>query len=179
MRFVSKVLFTMATIVLALPASAAQEVSVSDLIENGQEFADEEVVVSGELVGDYGFRSDGWMWTQLNSDAYSSNPLRESGSPEGGNVGIGVRMPADMATGLDSPGGYRQRGPLVTMTGVWRYHDEARQGESYFEAAALIVVKDGRQLTQDPTWLTILVGAGLILISAVLWRKGSRRSWSL
>lgn len=174
MRVGTTALFTMATIVLALPASAAQEVSVSDLIENGQEFADEEVVVSGELVGDYGFRSDGWMWTQLNSDAYSSNPLRESGSPEGGNVGVGVRMPADLASGLDPPGGYRQRGPLVTMTGVWRYHDEGRQGESYFEAEALIVVKDGRPLTQDPNWVTILLGAGLVLVATVVWRRGMR-----
>ena len=23
---------------------------------------------------------------------------------------------------LVSPGGYRQRGPLVTMTGIWEYH---------------------------------------------------------
>jgi hypothetical protein len=173
-RFLTKVLFTLAILVLGLPASAAREVSVSELIENGREFADEEVVVSGELVGDYGFRADGWMWTQLNSDVYSSKPLRESGSPEGGNVGIGVRMPVDMASGLDSPGGYRQRGPLVTMTGVWRFHDEARQGESYFEAAALIVVRDGRQLTQDPNWLTILLGAGLILTSTVVWRRGLR-----
>jgi hypothetical protein len=82
------------------------------------EFADEDGVVSGELVGDYGFRADGWMWTQLNSDVYSSKPLRESGSLEGGNVAIGVRIPVDMASGLDSPGSYRQRGPLVTMTGV-------------------------------------------------------------
>lgn len=175
MRVITIALVTMATIVLALPASAAQEVSVSDLIENGQEFADEEVVVSGELVGDYGFRPDGWMWTQLNSDAYSSNPLRESGSPEGGNVGIGVRMPADMASGLDSPGGYRQRGPLVTVTGVWKYHDQERQGESYLEAASLVVVKEGRQLTQDANWLTILLGAGLVLISAAVWRQGLGR----
>jgi hypothetical protein len=60
------------------------------------------------------------------------------------------------------------------MTGVWRFHDEARQGESYFEAAALIVVRDGRQLTQDPNWLTILLGAGLILTSTVVWRRGMR-----
>lgn len=165
----------MAITVLALPASAAQEVTVSDLIENGRDFDGEEVVVSGELVGDYGFRSDGWMWTQLNSDVYSSNPLRESGSPEGGNVGIGVRMPTDMASGLDSPGGYRQRGPLVTMTGIWKYHDEARQGESYFEAQALIVVKDGRVLTQDPNWLTILLGAGLVLVSTAVWRSGQKK----
>jgi hypothetical protein len=60
------------------------------------------------------------------------------------------------------------------MTGVWRFHDEARQGESYFEAAALIVVRDGRQLTQDQNWLTILLGAGLILTSTVVWRRGLR-----
>ena len=94
-------------------------------------------------------------------------------------MGIGVRMPVEMAIGLDSPGGYRQRGPVVTMTGIWKYHDEARQGESYFEAVALVIVEEGRPITQDVSWTTILAGPGLVLISAVLWRTGSRSSWRL
>jgi len=179
-RAVTVALFTLASLITALPASAAEEVSLSDLIERGQEFAGQEVVVSGELIGDYGFRSDGWMWTQLNSDVYSSDPLRESAAPpEGGNVGIGIRMPVDMAIGLDSPGGYRQRGPIVSMVGVWKYHDEARQGESYFEATSLVVVEGGRPLTQDANWATILAGAGLVVVATVMWwrsRPGRRGS---
>lgn len=48
------------------------------------------VTVQGELIGDYGrdpvrhtrsrgFRSDGWMWTQLNGDPCVTDPIGEGG----------------------------------------------------------------------------------------------------
>ena len=133
------------------------------------ELSEREVVVEGELVGDYGFRGDGSMWTQLNGDAYVDAPIREGGLPVGGNVGIGVRMPAEMAQALDPPGGYRNRGPVVALTGIWKYHDPGRQGESYLEVQTLEVVEAGRQLNEEPSWTVIILGVLLLASAAAVW----------
>lgn len=147
------------------PASAAEEVSVPEVLELGAELAGEEVTVEGELVGDYGFRDDDSMWTQLNGDAYVDQPLREGGLPVGANVGIAVRMPAELAGALEPPGGYRNRGPVVRVTGIWKYHDPARQGESYLEVQSLTVTEPGRQLDEETNWTAIIFGT-LLLIGA-------------
>lgn len=155
---------------IPVPASAAEEVSASELIEMSSEFAGSEVAVVGELVGDYGFRNDGWMWTQLNDDQYVDQPLLEGGTPVSGNVGIGVRMPAEMARGLDEPGGYRLRGPVVRATGIWKYHDPERPGESYLDVQSLEVVEPGRQLRNEKSNWTA-AGFGILFLAAagILW----------
>jgi len=154
----------MAAVFLFVPTAAftAEEVSVSEIVEMAADLAGQEVTVEGELVGDYGFRDDGWMWTQLNGDAYVHRPLREEGSPIGANVGIGVRMPVELAEGLDPPGGYRNRGPIVRVTGIWKYHDPSRQGESYLEVELLTVTESGRQLDEGPNWTAVIFGALLL-----------------
>lgn len=152
------------------PASAAEEVSVLEILDLGAELAGSEVTVEGELVGDYGFRDDDSMWTQLNGDPYVDQALREGGSPVGANVGIAVTMPADLAEGLGPPGGYRNRGPVVRLTGIWKYHDPDRQGESYLEVQSLTVTEPGRQLDEEIDWTATIFGV-LLLASAgiVAW----------
>jgi len=162
MRRIARLVSTAALIAIASPALAAEEATVTELISQASERDGSEVVVEGELIGDYGFRDDGWMWTQLNGDIYALDPLRESERPAGGNVGIGIRMPTDFAAGLDPPGGYRNRGPLVRVTGVWRYHSVERQGESFLEVESIEVLEPGRALVQEVNWWTIV--AGLVLI---------------
>jgi hypothetical protein len=153
---------------IPVSASAAEEVSVAEILEMGADLAGEEVTVEGELVGDYGFRDDGSMWTQLNGDTYALQPIREGGRPAGANVGIALRIPLDLGGGLDPPGGYRYRGPIVRVTGIWKYHDTTRPGESYVEVQSLTVTEPGRQLDQEVDWtpiifgLVLLVGAGAI-----------------
>lgn len=155
-------------------ASATEGTTVSELISDSEAIAGSEVTVEGELVGDYGFRQDGWMWTQLNGDDYVHFPILDGGEPTGGNTGVGVRMPVELGQGLDPPGGYRNRGPIVMVTGVWKHHDPARQGESYLEATSLTIVESGRPRSQDPQWLVMLVGLGLLAGSLVLWRTSRR-----
>lgn len=150
---------------ITVPASAAEELRVPEILELGAELAGEEITVEGELVGDYGFRDDGSMWTQLNGDVYVDQPLREGGSPVGANVGVAVTMPADLAKSLDPPGGYWNRGPAVRVIGIWRYHDPARQGESYLQVRSLTVIEPGRQLGDEVSWTAVTLGA-LLLASA-------------
>lgn len=163
------------TLLLATPgvAEAIEDVSVPDLVNNSEELSGTEVAVVGELVGDYGFRDDGWMWTQLNGDAYVSSPIRDGGQPVGGNTGVGIRMPTQLEDGLDPPGGYRDRGPIVRVTGIWKHHDPGRQGESYLEVMSMTTVESGRPIHQDPRLATTLFGLGLLAASYLLWREKS------
>jgi len=140
-----------AAVVWSAPAHAVT-VSGAELLENGEKFSGQEVTVVGELVGDYGFRSDGTMWTQLNSDSYAIRPIVAGGPLRGANIGIGIRMPADLADNLDPPGQYRLVGPIVTVTGIWRYHDAQRQGETFLDVRALAIETPGRDLSEHPNW---------------------------
>ncbi len=149
----------------ALPAPAqAVTVSVVELLEDGAAYAGQEITVVGELVGDYGFRRDGWMWTQLNTDSYAIRPIVEDGPLRGPNLGIGVRMRAELGRDLDPPGRYRTLGPVVVATGIWRYHDEGRQGETYLEITSLELQIPGRALSEQPDWT--LYGFGFLLLGA-------------
>jgi len=169
MRRLVRVTF-LATVFLLLPtpASAAEEVSVSEILELGAELAGEGVTVEGELVGDYGFRGDGSMWTQLNGDAYAHQPLREGSPPVGANVGIALRMPVEQTGALDPPGGYRIRGPIVRVTGIWKYHDSRRPGESYLEVRSLTVTEPGRQLDEEVNVTSVILGALLLVAAGII-----------
>ncbi|MGH8946247.1 MAG: hypothetical protein ACRDVL_08860 [Acidimicrobiia bacterium] len=170
----------MAVVLFLVPASAsaAEEVSVLEILELAAELGGEEVTVEGELVGDYGFRGDGWTWAQLNGDAYVFQPIREGGLPFGANVGIGIRVPAELADGLDPPGGYRNRGPVVRVTGIWKYHDPERQGESYLQVESLSVREPGRQFDEDANWSAFILGVVLLAAAsfvAYLPRREGRK----
>lgn len=158
-RFVRVIFLATVVLFVPAPASAGEEVSVAEILELGAELAGKEITVEGELVGDYGFRADDSMWTQLNDDAYVDQPLREGGSPAGANVGIAVRIPAELAAFLDPPGRYRNRGPVVRVAGIWKYHDPARQGESYLAVQSLTVTEPGRRLDEEINWTVVIFGA--------------------
>lgn len=171
MRHVRLIVMTILLFTVPGIAGATEEVSVSDLITDSEALDGSEVTVVGELVGDYGFRGDGWMWTQLNGDDYVDSPIRDGGRPVGGNTGVGIRMPTRLGEGLDPPGGYRNRGPIVRITGVWKYHDPARQGETYLEVTSMTIVEPGRVMHEEPRWIAMWAGLGLIAGSLVLRRR--------
>jgi hypothetical protein len=165
-------------LMLLLPGTAlAQDgelVPASDLLEEGALFDNIEITVEGELVGDYGFRDDGFMWTQLNDDSYARDALVDGGPRTGANVGIGVRMPSILGEGLPPVGGYRLEGPLVQLTGVWRYHDPDRGGETYLDVSELLIVDEGRRLEEGPDWVVFALGVLFLATSLVMWRRNRR-----
>lgn len=166
MRILIRLTLLVAALLLGpAPAHAAEELSITEVLASGDELAGKEITVEGELIGDYGFRDEGSMWTQLNDDPYVDQPLREEGSPIGANIGVAVKMPTALAESLDPPGGYRNRGPVVRITGIWRYHDPERQGESYLEVQSLTVIESGRHLEAEANWTPIIFGA-LLLVGA-------------
>jgi hypothetical protein len=162
---------TIALLVAAPARLGAVEVTVAEVVQGASGMDGEVLTVDGELVGDYGSRGDGWMWTQLNGDVYVSSPIIEGGSAAGGNVAIGIRMPIALAQGLDPPGRYRIRGPLVRVTGIWRYHDPQRGGETYLEVQSLTVIEPGHPLEEEPDWLVVIVGGSLVAAAAAGWLR--------
>ncbi len=155
-------------VLVPLPV-AAVGVTVEELIENSSEYGDMDVTVQGELVGDYGFRGDGWMWTQLNGDLYVESPLLDGGDPAGGNIGIGVRMPVELGRGLHPPGVYGTRGPIVRLSGTWKYHATERQGDSFLQVDSVQVIEPGRKLSEEANWWTITAGVLLLVAATGVW----------
>lgn len=150
-------------------AQATPAVPVADLLADSPAYDGTVIAVEGELVGDYGFRRNGWMWTQLNDDSYAREPIVDGGPRTGGNIGIGVRMTHEAAAGLDPVGGYRLRGPLVRLTGVWKHHDPDRRGESYLQVATVEVIEPGRRLEEGPDWPAVIAGVVFLAAAGVLW----------
>ena len=154
---------------LAIPAQAASvAVSVVELLEDGEAHAGQEVTVVGELIGDYGFRRDGSMWTQLNGDSYAIRPVVDGGPLRGANLGIGIRMPEELGRQLDPPGRYRRVGPVVLVTGIWKFHDPDRQGETYLDVQSIELQAQGRKLVEHPNWPAYAVGFAFFAIAAVI-----------
>lgn len=176
-----KRLAVLALVLLAVPVPvAAQEgprVTVSELLARAAEITGR-VVVEGELIGDYGLRGNGYMWTQLNGDSYAYEPLLEGGALTGGNVGVAVRIPEEFVDKLGGPGGYRVRGPLVRVTGQWEYHDPDRNGESYIDVLSIDVLNPGGPLSEQPNYWVLVAGLVLVVGSVFLrrgtgwWRRG-------
>lgn len=162
-------LVTMLAVTMLAPTGvqAATDVGVGELLADGAAYADQSISVVGELVGDYGYRRDGSAWSQLNGDSYATAPLLEGGALQGSNAGIGVRAPAGLVEDLEPPGGYHQRGPLVRVSGIWKYHDDQRGGETYLDVVSLDVLEAGRPLdeTADPA----VVATGLLFLLTAAW----------
>ena len=160
---------------LAGPAFAV-EVDVAVLLVDPAPLDGAEVTVEGELIGDF-MRRDEWVWVQLNGDPYATAPLGEGGELAGSNLGIALRIPLavfDAAT--FTPGGYGVRGPVVRVTGEWRYHDEERGGESYLAVTSVEVLERERRFDAPLPVGVLLMGLGLIAMSGLVQVASSRRS---
>ena len=149
--------------------SAPDPIPLSDVLASPTTYDLEIITIEGELVGDYGFRRDGFMWTQINDDTYARAAIVDGGARSGANVGVGMRMPSELGRDLDPVGGYRLEGPVVRATGVWRYHDASRSGESFLDVIALEVVDRGRRLEEGPDVAVFGAGVVLLAIATILW----------
>lgn len=155
----------------------AVEVDVAVLLVDPAPLNGSEVTVEGELIGDFMLR-DEWVWVQLNGDPYASEPLGGGGELAGPNLGIALRFPIAVfdAAAFETPGGYGVRGPVVRVTGEWRYHDEERGGESYLAVTSVEVLERERRFDAPLPVGVLLTGLGLIAVSGLVQAASRRRS---
>ena len=151
-------------------------VGTAELDAEPERFDDREVTIRGEIIGDYGYRADD-IWIQINDDTYADTPLLERGEPSGTNTGIGVRLPTgtvDEAWG--PPGGYRVRGPIVEVTGVFHHADPERGGDTYMDATAVRLIEPARPIAvpgADPVLLAM--AAFMVILGGGLWARARWR----
>ncbi len=161
---------------LALPA-AATEVSIAELDAESAAWNGLEVTVEGEIIGDYSDRGD-HLWVQVNDDDYVRDPLIETGRLSGGNVGMGVRLPTQIfSADWGPPGGYQVRGPVVRLTGTFRYADPDTGGDTFIDATSVVLVEPSRPF-EPPAPEMGLLAASVVMIAlgAGLW---GRARWRL
>jgi hypothetical protein len=84
------VLLFISVLFITLPANA-NIVGVDDLLDAPGVYAGSQITLIGELIGDYGERSDG-VWVHLNDDAHVDAPL-PTAELAGMNTGIGFVSP--------------------------------------------------------------------------------------
>ena len=154
-------------VILAIAAPAAA-VGLDELLDSGADHDGEKVELTGELIGDYSVRSDG-VWVQLNVDPYVDAPLLETGQLAGRNTGIGAHLPLDVFDETwGAPGGYRQRGPIVTVTAVFLYHDSDLQGDTYLDVVSVTLVETSKPLSEETPRDLLGLGIAALVVAFLL-----------
>lgn len=148
------------------------EVSVSDLDADPTAYDGLEVIITGEIIGDYGDRGH-VVWFQVNDDPYAEKPIPAGGALRGTNVGVGVRLPGQLFDpSWGEPGGYRYRGPIVRIVGTFRHNAPDQFGETFIDGTSVELISPA---VQNPIFLESripgLVGALLILIGGGLFAR--------
>lgn len=166
--------FLVAVIVGA--GSGVHAETVAEIIADPGAYAGKQVTVVGELIGDYGERRSGALWTQLNEDSYAFDPVALGGPLTGPNIGFAIRIREGEIPDLGHPGGFRWQGPLVEATGIWVYHDPDRGGESYLDVTGIDVMEDSEALPTEQAPIPALFGALLLAAAAVVRVVTRRRS---
>lgn len=173
--------FALATLVaIAGPPALAQQstpttapgvalLDVSDLLDNLEFWNGKRISVSGELVGDYSYRSDG-VWIQINDDPYVRSPIGAGGEPVGANIGIGARVPRDVFDrGVIGPPGREGRfGPVVQAVGVFHHNDPALTGETYLQVEEITTLEPAESYPERGADVWTWVGVVLIIAAATV-----------
>ncbi|MHB8895477.1 MAG: hypothetical protein ACYC99_09925 [Candidatus Geothermincolia bacterium] len=157
------------TALLPAAASAEETVTTTQLIENMQKYDGKIVAVQGEAIGDLMIRGH-FAWITVNDDKYSKKSIQEGGELVGmSNSGIGVWVPAEEGRRIEVYGGYKYKGSVVKVVGVFHRACTQHGGDTDIHADAVEVIRKGYPFARAFKWaelLTVIVLSGFILI---LW----------
>jgi membrane protein implicated in regulation of membrane protease activity len=155
-----------------LPATVAagDTVTTTQLIDNMQKYDGKVVTLQGEAIGDLLVRGD-FAWITVNDDRYSKKSIEEGGELVGmSNSGIGVWVPAAEGRRIGIYGGYKYKGSIVRITGVFHRACEQHGGDTDIHADRVEVMTRGYPFARSFPWaelLTVIILSGVILI---LWK---------
>ncbi|HVM14882.1 MAG TPA: hypothetical protein VM287_11215 [Egibacteraceae bacterium] len=123
----------------------------------------------GEVVGALMHRDEG-AWTQLNDDLYAgaAGPLPAHREYRGANAGVGVLLPADVAEQVQTVGGPRARGDVLSIVGTFHRVDPQSRESAVIRAEAGRVERLGRPIDHEPLGVRRIVGILLALAAAAM-----------
>lgn len=149
-------------------------VSSNELFDCPQTYDGQRVEYRGEVVGALLAR-DGGVWTQLNDDVYAGDigPLPAHRDYRGGNAGVGVLLPPELASQVRFVGGPQSRGDVLQIRGIFERVDPT--GE-----VAVIHADNGRVASPggpnpDPVLTDRRIVAVLAFVVAVVMVVAERR----
>jgi hypothetical protein len=131
---------------LGLAAASDPAVSSNELYDCPFAYDGRRVRYTGEVVGAV-LRRGGHAWVHLNDDVYSGarGPLPAHRDYQGGNGGVGVRIPAALAEEVRFVGGPAARGDVLVVEGTFhRVHAASR------EPAVIIAASGGIAAPGEP-----------------------------
>ena len=161
---------------LAAPAAADDTVSIVKLIDEMKQYDGKQVTIQGEAIGDVMARGTN-AWITVNDDRYSKKSIEEGGELVGmSNAGIGVWLPASQARLVKICGGYKSKGTIVNVTGVFNRACHEHGGDTDIHATSLEVVQGGYSFKHAFSWGKLLVLLMLIAAAAGLWTLTRRRA---
>lgn len=165
------------------PRTAPPTVSSSDLHDCPATFDQARVTYQGEVVGAVLRRREG-AWLQLNDDVYAGagGPLPAHRDYRGGNAGVGVFVPHEVADRIDVVGGPHHHGDVLSVTGQFHRVDRTSGEASVIRATGGQVVRPGRPFEDrrlpDREVAALALGLLAILlvarerVHAVRWHRG-------
>jgi hypothetical protein len=136
-------------------------------------------VYEGEAGGAL-LRRDPGVWTQLNDDAYAGDlgPLPAHRDFRGGNAGVGVLLPHELADDIERVGGPNARGDVLTVTGTYHLSDAGSGEVAIIRVTAGAVTAPGSPISHEPLPDRRIAGSILAvgaLVLLLLERLDARR----
>lgn len=151
-------------------AVADDTVTTTQLIDDMKKYDGEVVSIQGEAVGDLLLRGH-FAWITVNDDRYSNRSIEEGGELVGmSNSGIGIWVSADDGRRVAVYGGYKYKGSIVRVTGVFHRACEQHGGDTDIHADSVEVVTMGYPFSRPFKWLELLTIIILSCAALVLWR---------
>lgn len=161
----------------AAPAdAAARQVTTARLLDCPQAWDGRNVLYRGEVVGALLPQAEG-TWAQVNDDVYAGDVGALPGHRGfvGGNAGVGVLLPDELAARIATVGGPGVRGDVVEVVGTFQRVDR-RTGEiAVIRANDLRVLEPGGPL-ERPSLPERPVVAALVAAAAIAVVVGERRA---
>ena len=155
--------------VIAGQARAEDTVQVSQLVDNMKKYDGKVVTIQGEAIGDVMVRGT-YAWITVDDDRYSKKSIEEGGELVGmSNSGIGIWVLEHDTREITIYGGYKNKGAIVRVTGVFNRACHEHGGDTDIHATSVEVLKPGHPFSHPFPYDKLLVVVLLTCAIALLW----------
>jgi hypothetical protein len=130
----------------------AQPVSSKELINNAKNYDGKFVLYQGEAIGEI-MKRGGFAWLNIND----------------GENAIGVWAPVGLIRSVSLLGGYKQKGDLVEVSGLFNRSCPVHGGDMDIHAREIIKVSKGRQIPERINFSKAKFALTLVFILGLVW----------